>query len=120
MILPSEAAVIHIFACEVRRIAVGEGGRAVIVLYKGFEVLVFNDHILAPLGKILHERKQRSEGKRLTGKGLTSAGIAVADELQEHSGSAQVVIVPCRRIQRPHFLGGHFGQHYFGQTKLCF
>ena len=81
MILPCEAAVIHIFACEVRRIAVGEGRRSVIVLYKGFEVLVFDDHILTPLGKVLYERKQRPEGKRLTGKGLASAGITVTDEL---------------------------------------
>ena len=28
------------------------------------------------------------------------------------------MVVPCRRIQRPHFLGGHFGQQYFREVKL--
>ena len=81
MILPCEAAVIHIFACEVRRIAVGEGCWAVVVFYGDIVNWIMLGHIITPLGKVLHERKQRSEGKRLTGKGLASAGITVANEL---------------------------------------
>ena len=57
------------------------------------EVLVLDHHICHAVFQLLNQPEQLSDVKGLGGEGLSAAGVAVAEKLQEHGRSAHIVIL---------------------------
>ena len=81
VVVPTEAAVVDVFARKIRRVAVEKAALAVVVANQDFKILILDHHILAALGKRLHQPEQAADAERLAGKGLAAAGVAVTQQL---------------------------------------
>ena len=75
-----------------RRIGIKESVGTVIVADQRLEVLVLDHHICHAVFQLLNQPEQLSDVKGLGGEGLSAAGVAVAEKLQEHGRSAHIVI----------------------------
>ena len=92
MVIPTEAHVVHILGGEVRRIGIKKRIRSVIVLDERFEVLVLHDDICHAVLQFGDQPEQLSDVEGLRGVGLSAAGVAESQKLEEHGGTADIVI----------------------------
>ena len=79
-----------ILGVVVRRIAVEEGFRSVILLDELFKVFVLNDYLLETSASIVDQRKVVPHRMRLRSEGIESRCVALSDDLIEIRGSPDV------------------------------
>ena len=111
MAIPVEANCVHALSRNIGRITVEEGIPTVIVFDQGLEVLVFYYDILQTVFHLTDQPKEFPNIKGLAGKGLSTAGIAVAEHLQIHGSTADIVIMCKSGSQLDQFFGFRFRQH---------
>ncbi len=102
VVIPSEAHLVHILGGEVRRIGVEEGIGTVIVFDERFEILVFHDDVCHTGLQLGDQSEEFSDVEGLRGVGFSAAGVAESQELEEHGGTADIVIFgyPCAYLHQ--------------------
>lgn len=85
---------------------------------QGFKVLVFHHHICHAPFQLLYQPKQLSDVEGLGCKGLSAAGVAAAEQLEEHGGTAHIIVLGKPDAQFLQFVRFQGRQHDFRQLQL--
>ena len=107
-----------IFRGVIGRIEIEESIRPVIVPDERLKILILHDNIGHSVFKLLYQDEELSDVKGLGCKRLSTAGIAVAQKLHEHSGSADIVITSDSQAKLFQLLGLRLRQHDLRQFQL--